>query len=199
MSAGITAIDLVDSDLLKRLKSAVDTTKTHYAEKGGSFVNQVIAHLVEVVHELSTRATMYPVALVSSRIHLDDETKELVRCMQTVIDEHPADMAERLDRLATKMQERMKSSTPMDDGTLWLPDEHVKQCEKSYEQRLSEQRAALCDPDHITYDTVEPEFEEIGEEAEPGEYDADDSDDERNIVLTKENYPMEEYPLDAES
>jgi hypothetical protein len=64
---------------------------------------------------------------------------------------------------------------------------------------LSEQRAALCDPDHITYDTIEPEFEDIGEEPEPGEYDADNSDDERNIALTKDNYPMEEYPLDAES
>jgi hypothetical protein len=132
MSAGITAIDLVDSDLLNRLKSAVHTTKTHYAEKGVPFVNQVIAHLVEVVHELSTRATMYPVALVGSKIHLDDETKELVRRMQTVIDEHPADMAERLDRLATILQERMKRSIPMDDGTLWLPDEHVKQCKMAF-------------------------------------------------------------------
>jgi hexokinase len=132
MSAGITAIDLVDSDLLERLKSAVDTTKRHYAEKGSPFVSQVIAHLVAVVHELSTRATMYPVALVTSRIHLDDETKELVRRMQTVINEHPADMAERLERLATKMQERIKSSTPMDDGTLWLPDEHVKECKMAF-------------------------------------------------------------------
>jgi hypothetical protein len=72
---------------------------------------------------------------------------------------------------------------------------HLNAATMTYKERLAKQNATLAEPEDIKYSTNEPEFAHVGETVEPDEYDEQNSEDERNIVLTEANYPMKEYPI----
>jgi hypothetical protein len=61
------------------------------------------------------------------------------------------------------------------------------------------QDAQLRAPREIPDYTHEPDPEEMYHQKEPNEYDSDDSEDARNLIITADNYPCNEFELDTSS
>jgi hypothetical protein len=131
------AIEVLDSDLGQRLVKATDTVNSHHMDTKSGMDKSSIGHLIQVVDELTMRATSHGFTLTKRHIELTDETRQLVRSMQTIIEDKPADMVKQLKRLATDLHQRMtgQSSTPIDDDSLWVPDEYVERGSKTPKSR----------------------------------------------------------------
>ncbi|KAH5740177.1 hypothetical protein HBI18_048620 [Parastagonospora nodorum] len=73
----------------------------------------------------------------------------------------------------------------------------ISSAEITDQDLLQQQDESLPAPEDINYSTNEPDFPQIYVDGrEPDEFDDLDSDDERVNVLTAENYPMIEFPVD---
>ncbi|CAA9956740.1 hypothetical protein PTMSG1_00348 [Pyrenophora teres f. maculata] len=196
--AGNESLDL---DTCRELQKAVATAAKHLGDAGG-FGDMTVKHLQTIVDDFTVQARTIRLTPPDLPFDLDHRAKGLVRRMQILIEDQPVHVATQLHKLANRLYKHLTglSRQPVDDESLWVPEQYVEDLYLTDAQLLQRQNESLPTLEKIPQNfTNVPEPEELTQENEPDQFNEFDSEDERNNIITPENYPLNDYLLSDES
>jgi len=121
--------EALDSELLERVKKAVETASRHSADKDG-FRTYAMNNLHEVAHKLSVLATTRSILPPRPILQLSDGMRGIVRRMQAIIEDKPADMTNKLQVLSKQLRNMAVGpySSSQGNGKLWVPEIYLATC-----------------------------------------------------------------------
>ncbi|KAH6156666.1 hypothetical protein HBI63_078030 [Parastagonospora nodorum] len=191
----------LDLHAVQHLADAVKTAVLHVKPNADEAMKTAaIDNLTKRVHDLIIATSTIPLVKPNPPVHLDYTARAYVRTMQMLLEDEPADMATQLQDVAIKLHRRITGQgIKYDAGGQWVPDVHAKQQKMTLQELLKAQNDALPHLDQVKDLTTNvPDPDDIAPaEREPDEFDDEDSEDERNLVITAQNYPLTEFSLNA--